>query len=152
MIYFIQAGINGPIKIGFVSGDTLAAVQGRLDACQTGNAETLRLLAVCEGKIGRESAIHRKFAASRVRGEWFLATTDLLKFIETEAISLDVALTKQRSCVICDTKFVPSKPSHTRCSAECRQKKRCIICGKVFFPETWWKKFYCSIECHQKGN
>lgn len=73
MIYFIQAGHDGPIKIG-----KAVDPQQRLRTLQTGTHETLRLLAVIPGDHEREAEIHRRLAAHRQRGEWFAATAEVL--------------------------------------------------------------------------
>ena len=77
-VYFVQAGWNGPIKIGF-SDD----VDKRIAGLQTGNPEELRLLLVVPGTMGTEAAMHEQFAAARIRptSEWFNATKELLSFV-----------------------------------------------------------------------
>lgn len=77
MIYFIQAGPGGPIKIGF----TKYAVEGRMAALQTGNPVALKLLGTREGTVEDEADLHERFDFCRLRGEWFYPTEDLLEFI-----------------------------------------------------------------------
>lgn len=79
-IYFLRAGQHGLIKIG-VSVD----VAVRIAALQTGSEQTLRLLGTLAGGPEVERAIHRRFAGSRVQGEWFWPSPDLLAFIDEEA-------------------------------------------------------------------
>jgi hypothetical protein len=67
VIYFIQQGDSGPIKIGYTETD----VCRRVAQLQTGNAEPLRCLAVMEGTEEEEQALHGKFDDNRIRGEWF---------------------------------------------------------------------------------
>lgn len=76
--YFIQAGENGPIKIG-KAGD----VDKRLRDLQVSNHEELRLLLVLP-RADVERFIHRRFAHCRRRGEWFEPTEDLLRFVTTQ--------------------------------------------------------------------
>ena len=149
MIYFVQSG--NFVKIGFVSGDTLLAVYRRMEAFQTGNPNSLKLLGVMSGKCGIEHRIHRQFAASRERGEWFLLTTDLQAYISKNALSEDEASSALVECPVCKGTFLPSTPKHRICSEECREKRICIGCGAAFRPECPWKKYYCSLECYDKG-
>jgi hypothetical protein len=76
-VYFIQAVQGGPIKIG-VAED----VDARLSALQTGSPLPLRVLAILpsSGRYG-EAQLHQRFAATRLHGEWFEATPELLAFI-----------------------------------------------------------------------
>jgi Meiotically up-regulated gene 113 len=78
LIYFIRAG-NGPIKIG-ISKNPIR----RLRALQTPNAKPLTLLGVMEGDLETERDIHRQFRNSRIRGEWFCTSPELLRFIDSE--------------------------------------------------------------------
>jgi hypothetical protein len=73
MIYFVQAGENGPVKIGFTSSWGL-----RLSTLQTGNHEELRVRAIVAGDRDDEERMHEKFARTRIRGEWFEATPELM--------------------------------------------------------------------------
>lgn len=72
-VYFIQEGAHGPIKIGF-SVDPRA----RLAALQTCNPRELRLIGLRPGSKEDERALHDRFAAQRVRGEWFYPGEELL--------------------------------------------------------------------------
>lgn len=64
--YLIQAGDDGPVKIG----STYKRPDERLRALQTGSSEPLRLLKVLEG-AHHERHLHARFAQFRTRGEWF---------------------------------------------------------------------------------
>lgn len=76
-VYFIQAMGGGPIKIG-----SAADVTGRLQMLQTGSPVRLQVLAVIPGadECG-EFALHAQFAESRLHGEWFQPTPELLDVI-----------------------------------------------------------------------
>ena len=76
MIYFIQAGQNGPIKIG-VSDKP----QERLEALQTAHYEELELLGVIGGGEDKEKEIHLRFSQYRMMGEWFKPEGGLLDFV-----------------------------------------------------------------------
>lgn len=77
-VYFVQAGRNGPIKIGV----TTVWVEERMKTLQCGNHRELRLVGIicCRGHE-LEARIHRHFAPSRIRGEWFRPSCDLLDYI-----------------------------------------------------------------------
>jgi len=66
MIYFIQAGDKGAVKIGFAKD-----VEKRFAALQTGNHETLRLLKEIQGEIELEQEIHSLLKKYHLRGEWY---------------------------------------------------------------------------------
>jgi len=76
-VYFIQSGSDGAIKIGFSS-----KVDIRLGSLQKANAETLRLLATIPGTMADEARLHQRFAAHRIRGEWFRPAEELLLAIK----------------------------------------------------------------------
>ncbi len=72
MIYFVQAGVNGCIKIGFAIDP-----EERLRKLQTAHDEELVLLKAISGDRGRETEIHQILAAHRKRREWFYPTADV---------------------------------------------------------------------------
>jgi hypothetical protein len=76
-VYFIQAGDGGPIKIGIARSP-----ERRLIELQVGNHAKLRILALTPGGWGEERALHDKFAALRLNGEWFDPAPELLSYIE----------------------------------------------------------------------
>jgi hypothetical protein len=75
-IYFIQAGNDGPIKIGW-SED----VRSRLKQLKTANALPLKLLGSIEGTQEVEQFCHKLFSHLLVDGEWFNPDTSLLEMI-----------------------------------------------------------------------
>lgn len=76
-VYFIQAGLNGPIKIGWS-----ANVKQRLAAAQVDNHEELILRAMTPGGPAIEERLHVVFEAAWIRGEWFRPVTALLEMVE----------------------------------------------------------------------
>ena len=66
MIYFIQVGDKGAVKIGFAKD-----VEKRFAALQTGNHETLKLLKEIQGEIELEQEIHSLLGNYHLRGEWY---------------------------------------------------------------------------------
>ena len=67
MIYFIQAGEDGPIKIGF----TNQPIKKRLSELQTGNPYKLKVLFVYKGHTVTEIRLHWLHRHHCIRGEWF---------------------------------------------------------------------------------
>lgn len=63
--YFIQAGQNGPVKIGYTAGDP----ENRLRQLQGANHNDLRLIYWLDGNL--EKTLHDALAPLRLRGEWF---------------------------------------------------------------------------------
>jgi len=83
-VYFIQAGEDGPIKIGFTRSKS---VEKRLSDLQHGNAETLVVLASIEGSLIDEKNLHIKFSQFHIRGEWFEPSYELLAHISDLELS-----------------------------------------------------------------
>lgn len=77
-VYFIRDSVTGQIKIG-VAGKPWR----RLSKIQTDCPGEVSILALEPGGAEREAALHREFAAARVRGEWFRAVPGLLQHIAT---------------------------------------------------------------------
>jgi len=80
MIYFIQAGKNGPIKIG----QTNNGIEERIAQLQTGCPYELRLLWCYNGDGYTEQVVHDLFKHERIRGEWFRPSPSILEFIRDE--------------------------------------------------------------------
>lgn len=76
-VYFIQDE-SGPIKIGHTAGNP----HSRLSAFRTGNPRDMKLLVAIPGGAAEEAALHERFAALRVSGEWFRPDPRLIGFIE----------------------------------------------------------------------
>lgn len=76
MIYFVQAGDGGPIKIGRAQN-----VRQRIKDLQCAHFSNLRLLLTLSEKMAPEWALHRKFAEYRQAGEWFAPGPELLAYI-----------------------------------------------------------------------
>lgn len=79
MIYFIRDESTKLIKIG-----TSIRLGVRLAQLKIKYPGSLRVLAVIPGSYADESALHRRFAHLRIKGEWFKPKVDLLKLIATE--------------------------------------------------------------------
>jgi len=97
MIYFIQAGKNGPIKIGQTEND----VENRIKQLQTGCPYKLKVVWLYYGDRWTEAALHERFASDRIRGEWFNSTEKLFTFIDEELTNTnDIVLENQGGTLI----------------------------------------------------
>jgi hypothetical protein len=75
MVYFIQMGENGPIKIGETK-----SIHERLEMLQVANPYRLRILWVYNGRKYGEAELHEKFKQYNIRGEWFWPVEEILEF------------------------------------------------------------------------
>lgn len=66
VVYFLQAGESGPVKIG-----RTGKIDDRFKALQTGHYEQLRVVRKIIGQPSIERWAHRTFSSLRIRGEWF---------------------------------------------------------------------------------
>lgn len=80
-VYFIQQGETGAIKIGH----TRRPVEVRQKELQNSHAEPLRLLAMAPGTQRDERALHDRFAAARLTGEWFTPVPELVAYVRLVA-------------------------------------------------------------------
>jgi len=79
MIYVIQAGKNGPVKIGQTSGE----IKDRISQLQTGCPYELKLVWLFpKGTIEAEAQAHKDLEAERIRGEWFKPSLEVFNYIE----------------------------------------------------------------------
>jgi hypothetical protein len=70
-VYFIQAGYNGPIKIGFSEDPDV-----RLEQLQLSSPAPLFLLVQTPGCLELEREYHRRFESGRMMREWFQHDTE----------------------------------------------------------------------------
>lgn len=91
VIYFVQAGKDGPIKIGHSSTGGLKARIGEL---QVGSQAKLILLGIELGTLTDETKRHVKFNHLRLRGEWFKPDRDLLEHIRKHTIAINLEINK----------------------------------------------------------
>jgi hypothetical protein len=75
-IYFIRAGEDGPIKIGYADEPFR-----RMDALQTAHWVTLTMLHWQFGSPDDEKALLERFRRFQIRGEWFAPVPELLEHI-----------------------------------------------------------------------
>jgi len=76
LVYFVRSGANGPIKIGVTLN-----LKRRLEMLQAGNHRALRCLLTIDGDGTAERAMHSRFEAQHIRGEWFRYDGELRDFI-----------------------------------------------------------------------
>jgi hypothetical protein len=67
---------------GFIKIGTAQCAASRLSNLQTASPRELRLFATVPGGRDVEAEMHERFAAERVRGEWFEPSERLLAFIK----------------------------------------------------------------------
>jgi len=79
MIYFIQNGQNGDIKIG-----TSQSPKKRLAELQIGTPSKLKLLKTINGNKNDEMKLHQQFHHLKIRGEWFKLSDELLNYIRSK--------------------------------------------------------------------
>ena len=79
LIYFIQQGEKGPVKIGHTSSNLMERVR----ALQLGNPLELKLIGSIDGTPGIERALHKKFSEFNMRGEWFKPDPNFMSQIKS---------------------------------------------------------------------
>lgn len=79
LVYFVEMGKDGPIKIGFCGG----AFIGRARALQTFSPYDLYLLGHLPGGPDLEAELHREFSRDRLRGEWFKPSASVRRLVLT---------------------------------------------------------------------
>ncbi len=86
MVYFIQAGANGPIKIG-----ASTVPQIHLNRLQQGNHEALKIVAEIPGEQNLEKKVRDDLKAFERGRKWFEATDEVLDYIEkVQSVEYDV--------------------------------------------------------------
>lgn len=82
--YVVQAGTDGPFKIGRTS----RPVRERVEQYRAGNPEKLRIMTAVRSRWLAEARVHELLQASQLRGEWFANTPQtraLVRWISTIA-------------------------------------------------------------------
>ena len=80
MIYFIQCGENGPIKIGQTNND----INLRIAQLQTACPYELNLIWLYKGDDWTEAEIHAALDLYHIRGEWFTPSEYVFRFIREQ--------------------------------------------------------------------
>lgn len=97
VIYFVQAGENGPIKIGYCRD-----LKARLHGIQTGCPERLSVLGVMGGTRDTETEFHQRFAKHIRHGEWFNPAEEIIEFTNQLAKDLPSEPAQKRRILAVD--------------------------------------------------
>jgi hypothetical protein len=81
LLYFIQSGDDGPIKIGLSKN-----IRARLNQLQTSHHESLSVIGICRGGYFEERHLHKTFAAFHMKGEWFVPDIKILEYISEHSL------------------------------------------------------------------
>lgn len=77
-VYFLLSKKCRTLKIGYSS-----RLSNRIKALQASSPEDLTLLKSIPGSKQLEAELHKKFCASRLHGEWFSATPEIMEYIKS---------------------------------------------------------------------
>jgi hypothetical protein len=164
-LYFLQAGDDGPIKIGCAVN-----VFERARYLQCGHYEELFILGLLDGDQSQEDRLHRMFAHLNIRGEWFQPGGELKEFVSSQtmihwereylyfaskrlwkfpdAIEIDEAVevvsfykkigmrNHWRFLSFCE--YASSRFGHTRWQ-ECLASQPTLASRPAEYPPNWWK-------------
>lgn len=83
-VYFLRAGNDGPVKIGF----TLLP-SSRFSSLSGANPKGLVLLRMIEGTKENEKWLHQHFSHKRIRGEWFIYDAEMCTIVPGEIARAD---------------------------------------------------------------
>lgn len=115
MIYFIQAGKDGPIKIGHTDNTP----EKRLKELQTGNPEKLILLGYMDGDKKQEALLHQMFHFHRQNGEWFNPSETVIQQIfylifGIRVVNFDDNMDKPLSEILsmCEKRIISNRLEH----------------------------------------
>ena len=89
MIYFIQHGNDGPVKIGITGGLNTTAVSDRMRTIQGSTPVKLKLIGFCDGGIEEEKKLHHAFRFCRVSNEWFDLDNKTIESIKEKTKTLN---------------------------------------------------------------
>lgn len=131
MIYFIQCGTDGPIKIGQTGGH----VVWRCKQLQHSSPFELHILGCHEGGLKEEAELHRRFSHARFRNEWFNPIEEIWGHIRaTDAAS------KFESFDAADLRQKVSWAERSKWSVEARRLFRDEI-NKLGRTYTKWREY-----------
>lgn len=131
MIYFLQSGESGPVKIGHTKG----IVTCRLRQLQHSSPYELSVLGAHEGDHEVEQSLHRRFQDFRFRNEWFHPVKSLLKHIEDMG-GLEALHRLDRT----DLRIAVSQPMTRLWTLETRSEFRSLI-HDLGRPYTAWREY-----------
>ena len=79
-LYLMQAGDDGPVKIGRANDPIRRATE-----LQSGCAQRINLRAVLPGRGSEERGVHEAFRNSRLHGEWFTPASAIFEWFGAQA-------------------------------------------------------------------
>lgn len=95
MIYFVQAGEDGPIKIGHAKN-----VVARFGVLQSSHYEKLYLRGTMPGGPAAERAMRRRLTRHLIRGEWFRPDPAVLYVVaQADELSQEWARLNKDGCL-----------------------------------------------------
>jgi hypothetical protein len=83
MVYFVEAGAGGPIKIGWTQD-----IDRRIAELQTANAHKLTLLGMVPGTMETEASLHARFSHLRLEAEWFKNSEEIHDFLREATVEI----------------------------------------------------------------
>lgn len=92
-IYFLQVGMDGPIKIGFAKTNAEKRIRGLMSI----SPHTLRWIGVFDGTLLDEKQAHTLLRYSWLRGEWFHPTAEVLAFVEQKSPHFPAVVLESRA-------------------------------------------------------
>lgn len=85
LVYLIQIGETGPVKIGLTEHDDVAQRLQSLQHASPWELHVRRVIPV-DDALALEQEIHRRFLHLRMRGEWFAVDDLLTAFMESDDV------------------------------------------------------------------
>lgn len=159
-VYFIQAGENGPVKIGVANN-----VNGRLDQLQTGNHLKLTILKKIKylsksNSYHIEGQLHHKFRKYRIRGEWFkpiILNGEFESKEHKEIKKTAVIATKNQNIMDgCDRKWEKAKKQRKESASRCPDcnapTQVRYICGANRIENIYGGKHNCAKYLKERGH
>jgi DNA-binding XRE family transcriptional regulator len=113
IIYFIQMGDGGPVKIGYT-----ADLAKRINSLNCGSPHALNVLGTIPGTTAVERALHKLFKPYRMRLEWFEPAPEVIEWIKAnngneeagEAV-VESLIAKKRERAARIERLAPVKPA-----------------------------------------
>ncbi|ABI82018.1 hypothetical protein Pcar_3404 [Syntrophotalea carbinolica DSM 2380] len=147
MIYIIEEGENGPLKIGFA-----ADIEGRIKTLQVGNSQELNLVMSFEGSSDLENKIHKNLSRHRIRsnGEWFYNNAAVWEYLKTlSTVEPDTEFIGQTEYLVLKREAVDSKAEncpfcgirHTHGIGDGHRVAHCSTNNNVFIRKSDGKCF-----------
>ena len=128
-VYFIRSGDDGPVKIGWAKN-----AEARLRQLQVSHHEPLCMVRLIDGSRDVEDRLHKRFAASRLVGEWFRFDGEML-VVEPPDLGPPRLNWRQRKTVAARvTKPTPVSWAADRCTAQ-RPCTHCLGLLPVWYQE-----------------